>query len=275
MGTPIPGFASQVIATDQTVLVTTGTTQALPTTRWFYFISNRSTASNGQSLIYQLNAMLNASLAGTTWTVILVKVGGVFKIQLSHNNGSARIVTFSSTFATALGFSSASFSVGASTAVVAANPSYWWWTPDMPISLTGPKMFDPSTQYGIPESAGASQRAPDMTAAYVRNGEQWSAEYTFTMVTGYYLIWPTSGYTNRDLQTWWESGPQKGRRFLMYRDRENTTGLSTPAGYIEYNPQETLRGAFPADATVPNNLVYWDVKLDCWVTENGGGQMTS
>lgn len=275
MSTPIPAFATQVIATDQTVQVTTGTVQALPTSRWYYFISNRSTASNGQSLIYQLNVMLNASLAGTTWTVILVKVAGVFKIQLSHNNGSPRTVTFSASFAAQLGFSSASFAVGASTLVVAANPSAWWWTPDMPISLTGPKMFDPSISYGVQESAGASQRAPDMTAAYVRNGSQWSAEYTFMMVQGYYLVWPVSGYTNRDLTTWWQSGPQLGRRFLLYRDRENTTGLSAPGGYYEYTPQETLRGVFPADASFPNNLVYWDVKLDCWITENGGTEMSA
>ncbi len=281
MATPIPGLASQVISSSQTLQVTTGTLQTLATTRYYYFVSNRTATSNGQSLLKAIKDMLDASLAGTAWTVVLTKVSGVYRIQLSHNNGSSRTVTFSSGFATALGFASASNVVASATTVTASYPSYWWWTPDMPVSLTGPKLFDPLINYGIQESAGASQRAPDGTTAYVRNGSLYSAEYTFNLVQYYYMIRPQSGFTNRDLETWWANGPQLGRRFLMWRDRDNATGSNAPSegsaspwNYIEYAPQETLRGQFPADYSLAPNLVYSDVKLDCWITENGETPLT-
>ncbi len=277
MATPIPLFASMVESSGETVQVTTGTSQALPSTRWYYFVSNRTTASNGQSLLYELKTLLDASLAGTTWTVTLVLSSGLYKIKLVHNNGASRTVTFSSTFATALGFTSASFAVATgATGVTATYPSYYSWTPNMPISLTGPEMFDPTLSYGVPESAGASQRAPDMTTAYVQNGVQYSAEYLFNGVQYYYKIRPQSGHTNEDLETWWKNGPCAGRRFLMWRDRDNATGSNAPSegtaspyNYIEYAPQESLRGKFPAKPMTPYRLVNWDVKLDCWVTENG------
>ncbi len=276
MATPIPLFASKVESSGETIQVTTGTSQALATTRWYYFVSNRTATSNGQSLLYAIKALLDASLAATTWTVVLTKVSGLYKIQLSHNNGSSRTVTFSSTFATNLGFTSASFAVASATTVTATYQSCYFWTPDMPISVTGPDLFDPAYQYGVPESAGASQRAPDMTVASVRNGEQWSAEYMFNGVQYYYKIRPRSSHVNEDLETWWRNGPQYGRRFLMWRDRDNCTGSnapsegsSTPYNYIEYAPQESLRSKLPAKQMAPNNLVFWDVKLDCWVTENG------
>ncbi len=276
MATPIPLFASKVESSSETIQVTTGTLQTLATTRWYYFVSNRTAATNGQSLLKAIKDLLDASLAGTTWTVVLTKVSGLYKIQLSHNNGSSRTVTFSTNFATGLGFSAAAQVVAASTTVTATYQSCYFWTPDMPVSMTGPEMFDPSLTYGIPESAGASQRAPDMVGAYVQNGVQYSAEYLFNGVQYYYKIQPYTGHTNEDLRTWWINGPAKGNRFLMWRDRDNATGSNAPSegsaspyNYIEYQPQETLRGRLPVKYPFPNNLVWADVKLDCWVTENG------
>jgi hypothetical protein len=281
MATPIPGLATQVLASGYTLQVTTGTLQTVVTDHYYYFVSNRTTTGNGQSLLNAIKTLLDASLAGTTWTVVLIKVSGTYRVQLSHNNGANRDLTLSATFAANLGFSSAAFTVAAGGAAIASYPSVWWWTPDMPVSLTGPKLFDPQISYGVPESAGASQRAPDMTVAYVRNGQQWSAEYTFNAVQYLYKIRAQAGFTNQDLETWWSYGPQLGRTFLMWRDRDNATGsnaptagISTPYNYVEYAPQETLRGQLPADATAPPNTVYWDVKLDCWVTPNGEGPLS-
>ncbi len=44
--------------------------------------------------------------------------------------------------------------------------------------------------------------------------------------------------------------------------------------YIEYNPSDTLRGTFPAVATAPPNLTYWDVRIGLWLTENGETPLT-
>lgn len=282
MATPIPGFASQVFATDQTVQVTGGTVQALATTRYYYFVSNRTSIANGQSLLKAIKDLLDASLSGTAWTVVLANVGGTYRVQFSHNNGSSRTVTLSSTFATALGFTAGTtaFVVASGATVTTSYPSTWWWTPDMPVSMTGPQLFDPLVSYGVPESAGASQRAPDMTTAYVQNGVQWSATYIFNGVQYLYKVRANGG--QQDLETWWLNGPAQGRRFLLWRSRDSATGSNAPGAgsaspynYVEYAPQETLRGELPAVATVPPNLVYWDVTLDCWVTENGETPLTT
>lgn len=291
MSTPIPGFATQMIPTAETVQVSTGTQQSLVTTRYYYLVSNRTAAANGQSLLFAIKTLLDASLAGTVWTVKLTLVSGLYKIQISHNNGSSRTVTFSQPFAANLGFSSNSFAVASGTTVTAAAPSVWWWTPDMMVSATGTNgtggtagsdVFDPSISYGVPVSAGASQRAPDMTAVYVQNGVQWSATYVFSMVQYFYKVRAQVGHTNEDLETWWLNGPAQGRRFLWWRNRDNATGSnapvagsSTPFNYIEYTPQETLRAALPAAATTPTSLLNWDVTLDVWVTENGETPLTT
>jgi hypothetical protein len=268
--------------TDETVQSTgtPGTPVALSTSHWYYLISNRTAASEGQSLLYALKVALDAS-SGNTWTVALAKVSGLYRAQLSHNSGSARTVTMTPSLAAALGFSSSSFSVAASTTVTAAYPSYWLWTPDRAVSATGPEMFDPAVSYGVPESAGASQRAPDMTVAYVQNGEQWSATYKFRLVEGYYRIRPQSGHTNEDVETWWRNGPALGRRILWWRDRDNATGSSAPSegsspayNYIEYAPQESLRSKIPATAPVENNPYYWDVTFDLWLTDRGAAPLT-
>lgn len=275
MATPIPALVSQVIIDSNTdgIQVTSGTAQTLAQTRYYYFVSNRTTASNGQSLLKAIKDALDTSLAGTVWTV---KLSAGYKVQLSHDNGASRTVTFDTNLATYLGFSSASFAVASATTVTATNYSLWWWTPDSIINATGPVPFDPTVSYGVPRSAGNAQWSSDQTAAYTDNGVQYEAEYIFNGVMYYYKIRPQSGYTYYDLETWWSNGPRKGRRCLMWRDRDNAVGSNapgaggaTPYNYIEYQPNATLRSRFPAAPTAPPNLFLHDVKLGFWVTENG------
>jgi len=276
MATPIPGFASQYYAgSTDTLQVTTGTLQTLASTRWYYFVSNRAATSNGQSLLKAVKDLLDASLAGTAWTVTLGLSGGLYKVQISHNNGSSRTITWGAALQATLGFSASSKVVATATTVTADFPSPLWWTPDQVVSLTGPVLFDPSINFGVPSSAGAAQRSSDMTAAYVSNGVQYDAEYTFNGVQYYYKIRPQTGHTNEDLETWWNHGPQLGRRLLMWRDRGNAIGSNAPSegsaspwNYVEYNPQADLRANFPATPTAPPKLTFWDVTLKFWVTEN-------
>ncbi len=279
MATPIPAFVSQVVASSaDTIQVTGGTSQTLySTSKWYYLVSNRTASSNGQSLLYAIKTLLDTSLGGTTWTVAL---SAGYKVQLSHNSGSSKTVTFGTTLATALGFTSAANVVANGVTVTATNPSYWWWSPNMPVSMTGPQMFDPAVNYGIPSSAGAAQRSSDMTAAYVSNGTQYEAVYSFTAVDGYYRVRPQSGFTNQDLETWWKNGPRVGRRMLMWRDRNNATasnapseGSASPWNYIEYNPQPELRTSLPVEP-LSESLIFWNVKLPLWVTENGETPLT-
>ncbi len=304
MATPIPGLASQIVwvsgsstlasTPSEYVRVNSATDIGFARTRFYYFVSNRTSAGNGQSFLRALKDNLDASLAGTTWTVRLTKVSGLYKVQLSHNNGSSRTITFTSAAASPtlplkLGFASSSVVVAASTTVTADYPSVWWWTPDMPVSLTGPEMFDPALTHGIPESAGFSQRSSDSTGAYGQHGTQWSADYYFNGVQYYYKIRPVVGHTNEDLETWWINGPMGGairlpiesgpntasNRFLWWRDRDNacgsdapSAGSASPYNYIEYQPGAVLRTRIPVTYPFPNNLVFADVKIDCWVTEN-------
>ncbi len=282
MATPIPALVSQYQAgSTDTIQVTTGTLLSISTSYWYYFVSNRISTANGRSLLREVKSTLDASLAGTLWTVTLGVSGGLYKVQISHNNGSSRTITWGAALQAALGFSSSSTVVATATTVTANFPSPLWWTPDMVVSLTGPTLFDPSINYGVPSSAGAAQRSSDMTAAYVSNGIQYEAEYTFNGVQYYYKIRPQSGHTNEDLETWWNHGPQLGRRILMWRDRSNTTGSNAPSegsaspwNYVEYNPQADLRANLPAVPTAPPKLTFWDVTLKLWVTENGETPLT-
>ncbi len=307
MPTPIPAFASQIVfitgastlaaAPITYVTVGAGTPVEIPRTRYFYFVSNRTSPGNGQSFLRAFKNILDSSLAGTTWTVVLAKQAstGLYKVNLSHNNGSSRTIVFtastgSPTVHTGLGFASTSIVVAAGATVVADYPSYWFWSPDMPVSMTGPELFDPAISYGIPSSLGFSQRSSDMTGAYGQHGVQYSAEYLFNGVQYNYKIRPWPGHTNEDLFTWWINGPMGGdvrlpveagpnsssNRFLLWRDRDNacgsdapSAGSASPYNYIEYQPQDSLRARVPATHPFPNNLLWADVKIDCWVTENG------
>lgn len=272
--TPVPGLVSQVFYTaGSSVQVTGGTEQTLASTRYYFLVSDHTSTTDGQSLLYALKLLLQASLAGTTWTVVLTAVSGIYKIQISHNNGSARTITFGSTaFANALGFDGTVFTVNTMTTLTADWPSVYWWTPDQPVSSTGPRFFDVSMAYGVPSKPGAAQRAPDMTAAYVENGYVVDASYTFSLVTGYYKIRKHTDRPNESLEIFWEN---MGKRILWWRDRNNATGSSSPSGgsaspynYIQYQPQQTMREQIPAKEATPAMLVYWDVTFDLWGTEN-------
>jgi len=152
----IPALVSQYMpSSTDTLQVTTGTLQTLASTRWYYFLSNRTATSNGQSLLKAVKDLLDASLAGTAWTVTLGLSSGLYKVQISHNNGSSRTITWGAALQAALGFASSSKVVAASTTVTADYPSPYWWTPDQIVSMTGPVMFDPLINYGCPTSAGA------------------------------------------------------------------------------------------------------------------------
>ncbi len=282
MATPIPAFVSEYRAgSTDTAQVTTGTLQTLASTRWYYFVSNRNAASNGQSLLRAVENMLEASLAPDDWSVTLGLVSGVYRIRINHDAGVSRTITWGASLQAALGFSSSTTVVAASTTVTASYPSTLWWTPDQVINLTGPVLFDPSINYGVPSSAGAAQRSSDMTAAYVSNGVQYEAEYIFQGVQYYYKIRPQVGYTNQDLETWWAAGPRLGRRMLMWRDRTNAAGSAVPSegsaspyNYVEYNPQPDLRANFPAVPMAPPKLTFHNVSLKLWVTENGETPLT-
>jgi hypothetical protein len=266
--------------------VTTGSLQTFAETRWYYYVSNRTAVSNGQSFLYALKTLLDAStsLMSTTWTVTLHAT--TFKLQISHNNGSSREITFSATLLANLGFATPANRTVASGATLTADyPSVWFWTPNMPISGTGPIQFDPAINYGVPTSVGTAHRAPDMTPAYVSNGVQWEAEYLFNGVEFYYKAREyghvTASLKNLSFETWWNNGPRKGRRLLFWRDRANVAGSNAPSegaaspyNYIEYAPQRTTMGALNLKPSSEHNLNYHDIKLDLWVTENGETPLT-
>ncbi len=284
MATPIPGFAAQVYSSGETAAVNGGSPAALDDSIYYYFVSTRTTTADGQSLLYALKSMLDSASSGlsTTWTVVLTKVSGVYRIQVSHNHASSRTITLSAGFASALGFASGTVVVATATTVTADYPSWYWWTPDMPVSLTNG--FDLGECIGVPVSAGASQRAPDGTTAYVKNGVLYDADITFTMVEGLYLIKPTTTvatYTNRDLETFWVKNLSAGRRMLLWRDRDNATGSNAPSEgsalpyrYVEYAVAENTRKQIPAKKTTPFNNRLWDVTLELWGTENGDTPLT-
>jgi hypothetical protein len=278
MATPIPAFVSQILSSGETISVNGSSPSELSRGRYYYLVSNRTAASNGQSLLRALKDQLDAVPISTVWTVTLAlhAASSTYRVNLAHNNASSRTITLPTAFALKLGFASGTIVVAASTTKVADYPSSWWWTPDMPISGTGPSLFDPAINAGIEEASGGSARAPDSTAVYTHNGFLTSAEYLFNAVAYYYKIHPQVGYENQDLKTWWKNGPGLGRRFLMWRDRSNATGSNAPSegatspyNYVEYTPQEVLKGTFPAKESFPDNLFYWNVKLACWLTPNG------
>ncbi|HYF26783.1 MAG TPA: hypothetical protein VD931_13665 [Baekduia sp.] len=282
MATDIPLFVSQIFA-DSTFTVTVDNAQSLATTRWYYYVSNRSTGSttsNGQSLLTALEeALRSATTGGPVWTLRLSSTN--YRLQISHAHASSQSITFGGTLGTALGFASSPVVVAASTTVTADYPSIWQWSPGMPISGTGPQPWDPAVSYGVPHAVGNAQRAPDQTAAYVSNGVLYDAEIMFNGVENYYTIRPQSGHTNKDLETWWTNGPRKGRRVLMWRDRADATGSdapsegsATPYNYVQYYPAPELQMNFPAVPTAPPNLYYHDVKLSLWLTEDGETPLT-
>lgn len=288
MATPIPMFASQVILDNTTnaVKVTSGSTVEMAVSRYYYFRSNRQATSNGQDLLYAIAAALTSSLAGTTWVVTLSQATwGGYHVCLYHDNVASRTIDVSGTplLWTNLGFASGNIVVAASTVVTAANPSVWMWDPNMPISMTGPTPWDPSISYGVPIAAGTAHQSPDGTTSYTANGVTYRADVMFNGAQFYYTIRPQTGYTNRSLETWWTNGPRRGRRCLMWRNRETAAddggttpaeGSASPYNYVEYAPTQELIAELPATPVQPELLTYWNVRLPFWLTENGETPLT-
>lgn len=280
MATPIPALASQVVIDDNTdrVEVAGGSTQTLAQTRYYYLVSNRTTASNGQSLLYAIESLLETSLGGIAWTV---KLTSGYKVQITHDNASDQQIVLDSTLATRLGFTASTLPIatGASGLTATYYPR-WWWTPDQVVSDTGPERFDHTISYGVPTSAGSAHWSSDQTAAYTDNGLQYRAQYTFSAVEAYYKLRPTSGYTNQDWEGFWSESLRKGRRVLLWRDRDNAVGsnapsegASTPYRYVEYQPSTAARESMLA-TQVDHRNVHFDVTWDFLLTENGETPLT-
>lgn len=282
MATPIPAFVSQFfpVSAGTYIMEENGVATYLDATIWYYLASNRTTVANGMSLLKELEVALLAS-SGFAWTVRLTSAGIV---QFAHATGGTTTLTMSSDLSTALGYDQSGQSIPNATTSQGTMPSRLFWSPGMPISMTGPQQFDPALNYGVPSSAGNVQRAPDMTAAAVSNGIQWAAEYRFNGVTPYYLVRKvaaSSNHVNEDLETFWSTNLALGRRVLMWRDRLNLVGSNAPSegsaspyNYVEYFPAPELREKLPGTPMVPYVLTHWDVSLPFLVTENGETPLT-
>ena len=130
--------------------------------------------------------------------------------------------------------------------------------------------------------AASIVRGEDGTPVYTDNGRLYACDLTFRGVEGLYKIRTQSGYVNRSLETWWKYGPGLGRRFLWWRDRDNVAsagdapseGSSSPYNYVELAPTAELKANLPGNPVAGVNLYYWDVTLNCWITENGETPLT-
>src|SRR5882757_6162061 len=100
MATPIPAFVSQWIATSDDYVIV-DTQSSFTGTVWYYFLSNRVAASNGQSLLRAVKNMLDAATSGYTWTVSL---NSSFIVTLLQSGGGTPNVLFSDSLRVALGF---------------------------------------------------------------------------------------------------------------------------------------------------------------------------
>lgn len=246
---------------------------SLATSNTYHLASAKTSAAAGQSFLRALKTALD-SATGVTFTVAL---SAAFKVTVIQSSGGSKTITWTDTnLRDILGFTGATTVCASATLVTADNLSPHFWSPGIPISDVGPRQFDPAVSYGVPSSAGSAHRSSDMTSAFTRNGVQYEATYVFTGIEYAYRMRATSGYTNQDLETWWTYGPSKGRKILMWRNRDNCTGSdapsagsATPYKCIEYYPNETLRAEMPGVPIAPPNLYYWDASLGFWVTENG------
>lgn len=278
MATPIPALVAQIeVDADSNTLQSItppGAAQTILDSRYYFGISNVGSSADGQSFLKNLRDKLDSS-SSLTWVVVLTSE---YKVKLTHSSVADADFTLDSGLATLLGFTATSITVPTgATGYTGTNRVPWMWTPDMPISDTGPTRFDPTTQYGWPESAGAGQWSPDQTAVFLRNGVQYRAQYRFNGLQGYYLVRPTSGYTYRDFETFWTTYVSKGRRLLMWRDRDNIVGSATPTEgtgspytYVEYYPTDEMRSRMLAVPVGDSpHLHYWDMTWDFWLTEHG------
>jgi hypothetical protein len=267
----------------------TDTVEALSQTRYYYGISGVSASSNGQSFLSAVKTALNTSIqtisgnASTTWQVYL---GSDYIVRFSHSSTSALVLNFldsaaanSPTFRTVLGITNAgTLTVPASTVGTVDVLPRFWWSPEVPIHGTGPTLFDPSINVGVPNANTTAQQSSDNSMSFTHNGFNTPAEYQFTGVSPYWRIRPQVGHTNADLETWWRYGPALGNRVLMWRDRDNAVGVNTsapskgsasPYNYVEYYPNDALCKTFPAAQLTPANLYLWNVALGFNLTETG------
>lgn len=291
----VPVFISEVRgAPTDTIQAGGGSVQILPNTLvqpYYFYISNKSSAGAGRSLLAQLEASLGAS-SGNIWTASLTTD---LKLKLTHNAGGTVNATFSRALAWNLGFLllggyppdptltiDVPVPTGAS-GVTAPYRSVYLWCPERRVSVAGPQYFDPMVQVGVHSSAGAVARAPDGTTSTVSNGIQVEAVFGFKGVEPLYRALPSNPYyaannphEREDCRTWWEFGPRLGRRVLFWRDKASLPGFSTSLGnstiampYVEYYPDAALRQSPSIVAAAPPRLVHWDITLGFTLTEHG------
>lgn len=289
--TPIPALVSQVFVDTDTnsVQVSGGSAQTLSSSRSYYLLSNISSAAEGQSLLRAIRSALTASKptdGSSNPYAWVVDFTSTYRVRISHDVGasSPTNVTLSTALATRLGFSSGVITFTAH-AATASYRSRWFWSPDMPISDTGPTRFDPSLRHACFSSAGALSRSSDMTTAAVTNGEQGEAEYLFNGVQYDYKIHPQTNYTNEDLEGFWFSTLRYGNKVLWWRDRDKLTttgdgnggdpveGSSPNYNYVEYVPQPALRERPLFEPVSEGNLAYWNVRFPLWLTERYAGRL--
>jgi hypothetical protein len=286
--TPIPALVSQVLVDSDTnsVQVAGGSAQTLASTRSYYLLSDVSGTSEGQSLLRAIRLALTASKPtdGTHAYAWVVDFTSTYRVRISHDAAasSPANVTLSTGLATRLGFSSGVITFSSHVAT-APNRSRWFWSPDKPVSDTGPVRFDPELRHACFSSAGGMSRSSDMTTAAITNGEQGEAEYLFAGVQYDYKIHPQANYANEDLEGFWFNALRYGNKLLWWRDRDRLlasgdgNGGDPPAGsapnyyYVEYVPQSALRERPLFEPVAEGNLCYWNVRFPLWLTERYAG----
>lgn len=294
----IPVFVSQVYAT-ATDGIGVGTAALLiPTTRSYYFISNRSSNADGKSLLHEIKQQLDAA-SGATFTVGLT---ADLRLKFSHNSGGSITVTMNRVFAWRLGFGmvfATSYPPDVTLTIdvivptgaggyTAEHRSPWLWCPEMCVSGTGPELFDPMTSPGIASSQGSILRAPDGTTSTVSNGVQTDATFSFKGVQPYYRARASdpnyagaNPHEREDCETWWRFGPRLGRQFLFYRNKAvvatgtATTGATSALApdYVIYAPDAAMRMKPSINATAPPNLIYHDITIGCTLAKDGATPM--
>jgi hypothetical protein len=287
---PYPLYMSQIqtLATDF-IQAGTSPAQLIPNTSYYFLVTGKASAGNGQSFLSLLGGLLTTSgNPGGTW---IVSLDANYKVKINHTAGTFD-VTMTDRIAFMLGFgldernlTGASYTLSAVpvTGVTAPYRSAWLWTPDMVISSTGPKLFDPAYSSGIKTGAGSAAFAPDNTASFVSNGVQIAAVHKFSGVQPYSNVRSLYDVVlNRqptgDLETWWRFGPRLGSRILFWRNRSYLVGgyppfvnSNLPLQYLEYYPDAALQKEPSIVASSEPNLYYWDVELGFRITERGDG----
>lgn len=292
----IPVFISQIVAAStDTVQAGAGSVQNIPRTNYYFLTSPVTSSVNGKSFLVQLKASADAS-SGTAWTFVF---DANLKLKVTHNAGGTTNLLLNRGLAWNLGFAkvfSTRYPVDTSLTITIPVPagaggytaehrSPWLWCPEMWVSDTGPSLFDPARSPGIRTSAGSASRAPDMTASFTNNGEQFEATYIFTAVEYQWrarqpdLNANSPAHEREDYETWWQCGPKLGRRFLFWRDKSQLIGVTgvQPSGYpgseapayVEYYPNAQTHAAPDISPTDPPGLVYWNIRVGCWGTKNG------